>query len=330
MTDRTRGKKPLVLPVQNPESILRKPATPKPAVPKPTPAQIPDCTDFGHLAWHRRDRDKFTNNNLTLNQAGEVVNRACAQQPCPNRLKYPPPEIVEKIEFQWQYCSNENYREVEQEYKLVEPFAPTSPVASASSTKPITSPPVEPTAPATPVAPTPVAPKPPANNPPSDPPSSPEPESPPAPPPAPLPCRSPPAPQPPNPPSDNGDGPESEEDSSDDDDDMSKVRKAFEGIAKLESNGSNWAIFIHRVTSAGAALGKKYARIVNEDADHTDIDADADKELQHAISLLIPDTIYYHYLTIESTPKFLEQLQADFNVSNIITEARSISKLFTL
>jgi len=180
MTDRTRGKKPLVLPVQNPEGILRKPATPKPAIPKPTPAQIPDCTDFGHLAWHRHDRDKFTNNHLTLNQAGEVVNRACARQPCPNQLKYPPPEIVEKIDFQWQYCSNENYREVEQEYKSVEPFAPTSPVASASSTKPITSPPVEPTAPATPVASTPAAPKPPANNPPSDPPSSPEPESPPA------------------------------------------------------------------------------------------------------------------------------------------------------
>jgi len=111
---------------------------------------------------------------------------------------------------------------------------------------------------------------------------------------------------------------------------MSKVRKAFEGIAKLEPNGSNWAIFIHRVTSTGTSLGDKYARIVNEDGDHTEIDAGADKELRHAIALLIPDTIYYRYLTIKSTTKFLEQLRADFNVSNIITEARSISKLFTL
>jgi len=321
MTDRTTGKKPLVTPVNNPESILRKPATPK-------FTKIPNCAEFGHLAWVRLNPNKFTDNHLTWKD-GKVINHACHQQPCPNRNKYPAPDIVEQIDFQWQYCSPENYCEVEQEYKLVEPFAPTSSVTSGLSTKPITSLPVEPSAPATPVvAPTPSAPKPPTD-PPEDPPSSPEHQSPPAPPPVPLPHRSPSPLQPPTPPSDDRNGPESEDNTDSDDDDMSKVQKAFEGISKLEPNGSNWAIFIHRVESVGASLGNKYAKIINKDGNHTDIDAEADKELRHAIALLIPDQIYYCYLSINSTIDFMDRLRVNFNMSNIITEARSISKLFT-
>ncbi|KAF9523628.1 hypothetical protein CPB83DRAFT_898575 [Crepidotus variabilis] len=137
-------------------------------------------------------------------------------------------------------------------------------------------------------------------------------------------------PSPPDP--DNpSDPPDTQAEPDSDDEDMSKVKKAFEGITKLEPDGSNWSIFITRVKRATLSLGGNYSDLLSSPKKILTLDnSQHDQELLHAITLLLPDSIFHRYMHKTHTYEVISALEDDYNISNAISEARTISHLFTI
>ncbi|KAF9526078.1 hypothetical protein CPB83DRAFT_837731 [Crepidotus variabilis] len=112
---------------------------------------------------------------------------------------------------------------------------------------------------------------------------------------------------------------------------MSKVKKAFEGITKLEPDGSNWSIFITCVKRATLSLGGNYSDLLSSPKKILTLDnIQHDQELLHAITLLLPDSIFHRYMHKTHTYEVISALEDDYNISNAISEARTNSHLFTI
>ena len=341
MTTRSTGQPPeLPEALPNPDALLQKgrqpkakatkPPTPKataPSTPVASGSKIPNtnpnipCYSRGHIClqrsgyWH--DYTYYTTETIDFSWL------PCKQQPCPNRylkkfneeeLSHLPPAVAEQCDNHATLTYIEKTRIQIQEEKAAKAAAsssspPPQPTLAAASSPP-------------PSQPTSLSPKPGSNNPTSER----KPASSPSPPPATP--KTPPAKPPKKEDNDSDSEPsDSDSDNEDEDDEMSKVKKAFEGISKLHPDGSNWAIVYHRIKGACRSLGNDYLTLL-ENAPGT-ASLTKDGELQYAITLLIPDSIFYRYLTKTTTKDLIAQLVLDFGTTNTFIKSKNISDLFT-
>lgn len=97
-----------------------------------------------------------------------------------------------------------------------------------------------------------------------------------------------------------------------DDDNMSKVCKAFDGISKLDPNGTNWPIWYWHVQQAAGSLGRDYKNLLSKEADL--LKMEKNKEVLSTIALLILDSIYHRYMHIETTYQLISALKHNFNI----------------
>ena len=271
----------------NPEALLRQEKKKLSIV-----TVTPTCSTLTHLVGVDDD-----NTQADLHYLPEKnIWWDCDTQPCPHRNNPWDPFVV-RPKWSSELCSEENYQLIKLAKEAV--AATAAPQAPIEGPKPFIQ-----TAP----QPKPEAPKPPRTPSPQAGPSNPQRQSRPPTPPSPSPS------PPPTPTTVTID---------DDDDMSSKAKKAFEGIAQLEANGTNWGIWWIRVQRAAGSI--EYGDLLKAE-DSTKIKEDAD--LLNAITGLLPDTILYRYINHNTSAALVTAIKADFDVTNAIIEATSITRLF--
>ncbi|KAL5518407.1 hypothetical protein ACEPAH_89 [Sanghuangporus vaninii] len=111
--------------------------------------------------------------------------------------------------------------------------------------------------------------------------------------------------------------------------DLKDLVKAFDGVEKLQLNGSNFKMWIIRVETTMRALGLE---------DHLstsppDTDTNGKNTNNQLISVLqskIPDSILSNMIGIDRTPAFIHHLKTRFDVRTTVTSAVEVSKLFNI
>ena len=115
---------------------------------------------------------------------------------------------------------------------------------------------------------------------------------------------------------------------------MSKALKAFDKVTTLKSDGSNWDTWKTRVEFAARSIG--YQRYfewnphITTDPDATENDREKDNDLLNAIIGRLSDGIFRRYRNYDNTKRLWENLLADYDSKNALTESFLQRRLHTM
>ncbi|KAL5478325.1 hypothetical protein ACEPAI_2509 [Sanghuangporus weigelae] len=111
--------------------------------------------------------------------------------------------------------------------------------------------------------------------------------------------------------------------------DLRDLFKAFDGVEKLQHNGSNFKMWLIRVEATMLALGLEDHLVSSPPANDTDGQT-TNNQLISVFQSKVPDSILSNMIGINRVILFINHLKTRFDVRTTVTSAVEVSKLFNI